>query len=224
MRVRFKIAVLAAIVVIAPFISFGGRPGSDSFDPGLFVTPALKYSVMGKGLGLMYEPQLLSMTRRVHEEVQSNRFELLDINRSPMASIGFFQNPSDASPTIRFLGLTARVKINLTYFPDTDGGRLSDAMDAFGKDLLTIQAQTLGSVQEVGVRGVVLVLIYGKRELADPEYYTDAEAIAVFIPKEVLEQFNAYKIRFNQLFEMSEMFVFKGNEQIQTLLGEFLRG
>jgi hypothetical protein len=224
-RLRLKIAALAAIVVVAPFISFGGNPGSDSsFNPNLFVTPALKYSVIGKGLGLMFQPQLYSMAMRIHQEMKSNRFELMDINHSPMASIGLFADPSETSPTVRYLGVTARVNIKLNVFPDTDSGRLSSAMDAFGKDLLVILGDTLTNVQDVGIRGVVLVLIYSKLDLSDPNYYNDAEAVAIFIPRDTLKEFNAFRIRFNQLFDMSEMFMFKGNDQIQTLLNEFLQG
>ena len=221
---RLKRLLLLVIILVAPFISFGGKPGSSSFNPSLFVTPALKYSLIGKGLSLAYEPQPYSMATRIHQELSSSRFELLDVNRSPMASVGFFANPSETTPTVRFLGVTARVNIKLNYFPDTDGGRLSDAMDAFGKDLLVILGDTLGTVQDIGVRGAVLILIYSKAELSDPNYYNEAEAVAVFIPKDALQQFNAYKIRFNQLFEMSEMFVFKGNEQIETLFNEFMQG
>jgi len=221
---RLKRLVVLAIIIVVPFISFGGRTGDSSFNPSLFVTPALKYSLIGKGLGLAYEPQLYSMATRIHQEMKSNRFELLDVNRSPMASIGFFANPSETTPTIRFLGVTARVNIKLNYFPDTDGGRLSDAMDAFGKDLLVILGDTLATVQDIGVRGAVLILIYSKADLSDPNYYNDAEAVAVFIPKDTLQQFNSYKIRFNQLFDMSEMFVFKGSDQIQTLFSEFMQG
>jgi hypothetical protein len=128
------------------------------------------------------------------------------------------------TPSIRFLGVTARVNILLTYFPDTDGGRLADAMDAFGKDLLVILGSTLSSMQDLSVRGAVLILIYSKAKLSDPNYYDQAEAVAIFIPRETLQQFNSFRIRFDTLFSQSEIFSFKGRSEIQTMFNEFMKG
>jgi len=210
--------------LIFPILPFPMGPKEEGFNPNLYLTPTLKYSVIGKGLSLMYEPQLVSMVNRINQELKSERFELIDVNRSPMASIGFFANPSSLTPSVRFLGVTARVNIKLSYFPDNDWGRMADAMDAFGKDLLTIIGDTLGGMQEIGVRGAVLVLLYSKLTLNDPNYYEQAEAVVIFIPRETLNEFNAFRLKFNQLYEQSEIFAFKGKDQIKVLFEEFLQG
>jgi len=220
---RARTVITVALVIFFPYIPSAGGP-NDNFNPNLYITPTLKYSIVGKGLALMYEPQLLSMAARINKDMKSNRFELIDVNRSPMGSIGFFASPSSSNPTARYLGVTARVNIKLTYFSDSDAGRLSDAMDAFGKDLLGILGQTLSGMQEIGVNGVVLIIIYGKLDLKDPNYWTDAEAMAIFIPKGPLQEFNGLRLRFSQLYDQSEMFMFKGDDQIQNMFKDFMKG
>ena len=224
LRWKGRIEGFTSLALMVPLVAFAASSGAGSFNPSQYLTPALKYSVIGKGLSLIYEPQLVSMATRVNQEMKSNRFELIDTNRSPMASIGFFSTPSEVSPTVRFLGATARVNITLTYFPDDESGRLGDAMDAFGKDLLKILGDTLASVQDIGVRGAVLILIYSKDDLSNPNYFKDAEAVVIFIPKDTLLQFNGFRMRFDKLFEQSEVFSFKGADQIQNLFTEFLAG
>jgi hypothetical protein len=220
MNWRTRLVLIITLAILFPYIPSAGGP--DNFNPNLYVTPTLKYSIVGKGLALMYEPQLQSMAARINKDMKNPRFELIDVNRSTMGSIGFFASPSSATPTARYLGVTARVKINLTYFPDTEAGRLSDAMDAFGKDLLGILGQTLSGMQ--GVNGVVVIIIYGKLDLKDPMYWSDAEAMAIFIPTAPLQEFNGLRLRFSQLYDQSEMFMFRGEDQIQNLLKNFIKG
>ena len=224
MRQKIKILLVIFFLIFSGSAPSKARKKKKTPNLKIYLTPALKYSMLGKSLAVMYEPQLVSMALRIEEELKSPRFELLDTTTSPMASIGFFQNPASVSPTVRFLGIIARVNIKLTCFPDTEAGRLSSAMDVFGKDLLRILGDTLTNIQDLSIRGAVLILIYSKAELTDPSYYQQAEAIVMFIPREVLSEFNAFRMRFNQLFAQSEIFSFKGEHQIQVLLNEFLRG
>lgn len=223
MKWRNKIILTILLVIFFPYIPSAGGP-NDNFDPALYLTPTLKYSMIGKGMALMYEPQLVSMAARINKEMRSSRFELIDVNHSPMGSIGFFESPSSQSPTQRYLAVTARVKINLKYFPDTDAGRLSDAMDAFGKDLLGITGNTLSGMKEVGVRGVAVIIIYNKIDLSDPDYYKDCESVAIFIPRELLNEFNSFRLKFSQLYDQSEMFMFKGEGQMSTLFDQLMKG
>jgi len=223
MKKHFKILLLIFLLVFSAS-SPSKSNKKKTANLKIYLTPALRYSILGKGFAMMYEPQLVSMAMAIEEELSNPRFELLDTTTSPMASIGFFQNPASVSPNVRFLGVIARVNIKLTYFPDTEAGRLSSAMDAFGKDLLRILGDTVSNIQDPSIRGAVLILIYSKAELNAPDYYQQAEAIVMFIPREVLNEFNAFRIRFNQLFAQSEIFSFKGENQIQVLLNEFLRG
>jgi len=223
-KLSSRTRVIGTIIIMYPLLTLAGQAMDQMFNPTLYITPTLKYSVIGKGLALMYEPQMISMVTRINQEIKSDRFEMIDTSRSPMASIGFFSSPTSLTPTARFLGVTARVNISLTYFPDNDAGRLGDAMDAFGKDLLNILGGTLGAMQDLGVRGAVLILIYSKAQLNDPDYFNQAEAIVMFIPRDALQQFNSFKIRFDKLFEQCEFFSFKGQDQIQILFNEFLSG
>ncbi len=224
MKKRLKLVFLIAFVLIFTSDSLGRKKEKPKkFNPNLYLTPALRYSLVGKGLALRYEPQLVSMAVQINDELACDRFELVNTSLSPMASIGFFASPT-LGASIRFLGVIARVNIKLTYFPDTDAGRLGSALDAFGKDLLRILGNTLSNIPDPSVRGAVLILIYSKAQLSDPNYFQQAEAVVIFISREVLAEFNAFRIRFNQLFNMSEIYSFKGEHQIQIMLNEFLQG
>jgi len=194
------------------------------FDPALYVTPLEKYSEIGRGLGARYKSQLNSMAGLIIAQMKSDRFELFDSKASLMGGVGFFGNVSHPESPVRFLGVAARVKINLTYFPDTDAGRFSDAMDAFGKDLLKIQWDNINRGPGEEVEGALLVMVYSRRGLDDPEYYADAQAVALFAPGETLREFFHYRIRMDQFMQASRVYAFSGDEQIKMLLTEFMRG
>ena len=198
--------------------------GQELFDSGWYLTPQNNYSRMGRSLGICYQRELIDLANRVQQELQSQRFELLNINQSPMAGVGFWINPSIFVPETRFIGICARVNIRLDYFPDNEWGRLSSALDAFGKDLIKILGQELENIPEPSVKGAVLILIYSKAKLKDPNYYNQAEAVAIYIPRDTLKKFNSFVITYNTLFSQSEYYYFRGLYQIQILLNHFLRG
>jgi len=198
--------------------------GQEFINRAFYLTPQDNYSRIGKSLAIRYQRELFDLANRVQEELQSERFELLDLNQSPMAGVGFWINPSIFVPETRFIGICARMNIKLNYFPDNEWGRLSSALDAFGKDLIKILGEELENIPDPSVKGVVLILIYSKAGLKNPNYFNQAEAVAIYIPRESLKKFNSFAITYNTLFSQSEYYYFRGLYQIQILLNEFLRG
>jgi len=193
-------------------------------DPGAYLVPLDNYSKAGKALAARYQPELISMAVRTNRELKSGRFQLLDANHSPSAGVGFYLDPRTNSDESRYLGMVARVNVKLTYWPDNDWGRLGDALDAFGKDLLKVLGSGLDNVHDRSIEGAMLVLIYSKADLDDPDYYNQAEAMVIFIPRDVLKNFNSYRLTFNQMFFKSDVYYFQSAEQIQVLTDVFLRG
>jgi len=220
----WKKAVSGAVIGSLVWLVLNPGALAQEFDPYFYLTPLENYSRIGKSLAIRYEAQLWELANNILSELSSERFKLFDQSESPMAGVGFWLNPDILDPQARFLGVCARVNIKLNYFPDNQWGRFSDAMDAFGKDLLRLQGEVLDKIPEQSVKGAVLVLIYSKAELKDPRYYEQAEAMVLFIPREVLKKFNRFQIRYSQLFEQSTIYYFQGPHQIQVLLNDFIRG
>jgi len=214
----------AIIILTLPHALLSQKSDQNEFCPEAFITPLPNYSSLGKALAMRYEPELILMALRAKQELKTDRIELLDWCQSPSASIGFRTDPYLLAADARFLSLSARVNIKLHYFPDNDWGRMGDAIDAFGKDLLKVLGRSLDSIPENSVRGVALVLIYSKQELNDPGYYDYAEALVIFIPRDTLKKFNSCKLTLNRLLEDSDIYAFKGSNQIQLMLTDFLRG
>jgi len=221
---KWEKAVIIALA-LAVFSSLGWSEDRDkNIDPAVYLSPPASYSRIGKSLVIRYEGALKELALKINEQIPSERFELFTSDQAPMGGVGFWINPGLFIPEARFLGVCARVNIKLTYFPDTQWGRLNDALDAFGKDLLRIMGEELKMIPDGAVKGVVLVLIYSKAELSDPHYYEQAEATVIFIPREVLEKFNNFQLTYAKLFDRSVMYYFQGARQIEVLLNEFIRG
>lgn len=221
---KIKWVVAATAVMILPLSVFGQKPGPNVMDPELFMTPDPAYTRIGKRLAVRYRPELDSMAARINREIKPERFEILKVTQTPMAGIGFWTNPSVLAPDVRYLAVAARVNIKLTYFPDNVWGRVGDALDAFGKDLLYIMGSCLSGIEDNSVRGVVLVLIFSRAELNDPEYFNQAEALMIYVPRATLNVFNSHRLSVAKLFDQSELYLFQGPEQIQFMLSELLHG
>jgi len=216
---KMAVKMVMTAMILLPLAAPAEKP-----KPEIYLTPLDQYSRMGKGLALRHEQELVSMAFRVNEEIQSDRFEMLDLSRSPMGGIGFWSNPSVLVPEPRYLAAMARVNVKLIYFPDNNWGRVGDALDAFGKELLRILGETVEEINDNQVRGAVMVLVYSKDELSDPQYWTHAEAAVFFIPREALKKFNTHRMTFQELFDLSDIYVFKGPEEIEILLTQFISG
>lgn len=182
------------------------------------------YSPVGRNLITQYQREIFNLAQKANQIFPWTRFELLDLSQSPMGAVGFWVNPIGQISEERFLGLCARVNIKLNYFPDNQWGRLADALDAFGKDLLRILGEELENIPDPKVKGAVLVLIYSKKELWEPNYFNHAEAIAIYIPRNSLKKFNSFLLTYNLLFSQAEYYYFQGAYQIRFLLNEFLKG
>jgi len=196
----------------------------NGFNPELYLMPFSSYTRFGRSLAQMYQPELVSMVLAIKNEIKSGRFELMDLNHSPKGGAGFWTNPAVFSPHLRYLGVIARVNIRLPYFPDSTPGRMTDALDAFGKDLFRIMGNTLDKIPDSSIKGIVLIIIYSKAELNDPKFYEQAEALVVFISRDDLKKYNSFRISLQKLFDRSDYYYFYGQEQINILLNEFIRG
>jgi len=223
---KWNQAVIAIMLpLVFPSLVFAQESlNQTTLHPNLYMTPLSSYSRYGKSLAITRQPELMYMLDRIQREIQSSRFEILDLNQAPKAGLGFWSNPNVLAPEVRFLGLAVKVNIRLTYFPDSDQGRLADALDAFGKDLIKIMGDTLELIPEPSVKGIVLVLIYSKSELKDPAFYDKAEAYVIYISRTDLKKFNSFQITLHKLFENVDCYYFNGKDQINVLLNYFLRG
>jgi hypothetical protein len=199
---------------------------SKKTNPANYLSPPIKYSLIGKNEALIYQPQLLSLAGRIDREiVKKNRFELLNQDQAPMAGLGFWVSPASfPASDAHYLGIAVRVNIKLDYFNNDEWGRLNDALDAFGKDLFKIAETTLAQVPDPSIKGVELVVIYSRSELESPDYMDNAEATVIFISRENLQNFNNYHLTLGRLFDLSNYYYFRGRYQIQMMLNEFVRG
>jgi len=216
---KIAVKMVMTALILIPLAALAEKPG-----PEIYLTPLDQYSRMGRGLALRHEQELCSMALRIGEEIRSERFEVLDLSRSPLGGIGFWSNPSVLVPEPRYLAAMARVNVRLVYFPDNNWGRVGDALDAFGKDLLRILGETVEEINDNQVRGAVMVLVYSKEELGSPDYWSRAEAAVFFIPRPALKKFNSNRMTFQELFDLSDIYVFKGPEEIDILFNQFLKG
>jgi hypothetical protein len=216
---RIAVSLTGLALILGPIVLAAERPR-----PELYLTPLEQYSRIGRALAIRFEPQLAAMPMRIVQEIRSDRFELIDVNRSPMGGAGFWINPGVLVPEYRYLGVAARVNVKLVYFPDNNWGRVGDALDAFGKDMLRIAGDSLGEINDNSVRGVVMVIIYSKLELDDPQYWDQAEAAVFFIPRAPLARFNANRMTFQELFDQSDIYIFRGADEINILFTQFLNG
>jgi len=216
---KMAVKMLASAASLLSFAAVAQTPKAE-----LYLTPLDQYSRIGRSLAIRHGTELAAILSQVTGEIRSNRFELINLDQSPMAGIGFWANPGVLAPEARYLGLAARMNVRLIYFPDNNWGRPGDALDAFGKDLLRILNDSLSMINDNSVRGAVMVLVYSKAGLGDPLYWERAEAAVFYIPREPLRKFNLNRMTFQQLFDQSDIYVFKGPEQIQILFNEFLGG
>jgi hypothetical protein len=221
---KMRMAVAATAVIMFPLMALGQKNRESLSNPELFLTPDKVYSRIGKNLSQRYEPELLSLASKVNQSFKPDRFELLDVLQTRSGGIGFWINPNMLVPDARYLAIAARINIRLPYFPDSEWGRVGDGLDAFGKDLIKLAGESLAEIQDPSVKGAVIVMIYSKAELNDPAYWDQAEAIVLFVPRNTLDTFNAHRLSVAKMFDQSDMYVFKGPQEIQFMLNEFLHG
>jgi len=222
---RCRAVLVMMIAGIFPIIAWAENPqNDDNFNPYLYLAPGSNYSRMGKSLAQRYEPEMISMIGRIHREIKSDRFEMMDLNQSPAGGVGFWINPEILARDSRFLGVIAKVNIKLPYFPDSDAGRICDALDAFGKDLFIIIEETLDQIPDNSVKGAVVILIYSKSRLEDPNFMDQAEISVMFISREDLKKYNHHQLSLQKLFDRVDFYYFHTQDQIRFFFKYFLHG
>jgi hypothetical protein len=221
---KIKRMVEAAAIMIFPLLVFGQETRQNGLNPELYLTPDSTYSRSGKSLATLFHPELVSLASKINQEIKSDRFELVNSNQSRTGGVGFWSNPNMLVPDAKYLGVAARVNIRLPYFPDSEWGRVGDGLDAFGKDLLKIAGASLEAIPDTSVKGVALVMIYSKADLNDPAYFDQAEAIVIYVPRSTVNVFNAHRLTVAKMFDQSDIYVFKGPQEIQFMFSEFLHG
>ncbi len=223
MRCR-AVMVMMAMAVMIPLIADSQTPPEKGIDPSLYLTPISIYSRIGKSLAIRYQPELIAMIDRIQREIGSDRFQIMDLDQSPNGGVGFWVNPDVMAPDHRFLGIAARVNIQLPYFPDSGAGRVCDTLDAFGKDLFVILQDTLDRIPDNSVQGVAVVLIYSKSRLDDPNFMEKAEISMMFINRDDLKKYNGHQFTLQTLFNRTDFYYFQTRDQIRFFFDHFLRG
>jgi hypothetical protein len=104
----------------------------------------------------------------------------------------------------------------------TDAARhervLQEMQDAYGKAALASMAQQLQAMPDPQVAGGAIIFIYAKQPLSDPSFEQNAEALALFIPRDNVIAFAQLRMTLQTLFSASDMLpVLQGAEQVQNL-------
>ena len=149
-------------------------------------------------------------------------FRFYTMGETSVGGIGLWPNPVNFGATTRYLGVFCRLQVpppsTGRSFPDTDTGRILTILDAYGKDTITMMSKELAGMTDPQIAGGAIIFIYSKRPLTDPAFESDAEALALFIPRPTLTAFAELRMTVQTLFSQSEMLpIFKGNEQITNL-------
>jgi hypothetical protein len=183
------------------------------------VAPAGSYSdPEWQELATKHMSKLTGLQSALLGKLGSRPFRLLTMSESAVGGIGFWAAPF-ADTSSRYLGVFAKVQINsASPFPDTDSGRVLQAMDRFGKDTIYALARQLESMPEPQISGGALLFIYGKGDLNSYAFEQDAEAMALFMPRQAVMSFASLQMTIQSLFSSSSMLpVFKGPQEIESL-------
>ena len=190
---------------------------------GAIITPAESYSDPAwKDKAAAVAPGMARLQSSCAAKFAPDGFRFLTMGETSVGGIGLWPNPVNFGATTRYLGIFARLQVpppsSGRSFPDTDTGRILTILDAYGKDTLTMMSKELAGMNDPQIAGGAIIFIYGKRPITDPGFESDAEALALFIPRPTLTAFAELRMTVQTLFSQSEMLpIFKGNEQITNL-------
>jgi len=188
------------------------------------ITPVGLYSnVRMKTLATLYR---LNQERVVKaaEQFSPENFRLLNTTDSSVGGIGFWMNPAQFGNPDRYLGLFARVILpSDTPFRNDQSGRVAAVMDRYGKPALEALAKELSLIPDPAVKGGALIFIFSKEPLASPSFDNTAEALVLYIPKDDIIVFSQFRMTLQALFNKSDLFMFEGADQMQTLTKLFIQ-
>jgi len=166
--------------------------------------------------------RLVEIKKRLPAGYGPGRMHLLTTAESAVGGVGFWGNPTRFGSPQRYLGIFARVQCpepsSGRPFPDTQTGRVMAIMDAYGKHAIKVTADELEKMPDQQIAGAVMIFIYAKKPVTDPGFEENAEALALFMPRQSVKQFAALRMTIHTLFSSSQMLpIFQGAEQMEQL-------
>ncbi len=187
------------------------------------ITPVALYtSVPIKSLAALYRLNQEHVAK-LNASFPAGTFRLLDTNESSVGGVGFWMNPGQFGNPDRYLGLFARVVLpSDTPFRNDQPGRVTAIMDRYGKPALEVLSKELDSIPDPAVKGGALIFIFSKEPLTSPTFDSNAEALVLYMPKPEIGMFAQFRMTLQALFNKSDMFMFQGADQIQTLTRLFI--
>lgn len=209
-------AQAAATFIYAQTYGAGGAP--DVITPiGLYSNPRMKTLA---GLYRLNQEHLLQATRKFPD----SNFRLLSTSESAVGGVGFWMNPAQFGNPDRYLGLFARVSVPADHpFRPDQQGRVQAIMDRYGKEAIAALAHELGQIPDPAVKGGALIFIFAPGPVNNPGFNGNAEAMVLFVGKQNLATFAEYRMTLQALFNQSDLFLFQGADQIQTLTQYFIQ-
>ena len=217
---HIKKIVMAALLVAVPLspsiiMAQGGKPS--------VLTPSEKYSDPAwKQKATKYSPRLNDIYKAHVKKYKQDQIHFLTTAESSVGGIGFWPSPVNYGDPSRYLSVMARVRCpepcTGRAFPDTQTGRIMTVMDAFGKFTIGELAKQLKEINDPAIKGAAIIFIYDRKAVTAPDFESNAEAFALFIPKDAVIKFAELRMTIQSLFSQSQMLpVFKGGEQIKNL-------
>jgi hypothetical protein len=200
-----------------------GQAYSAAAVPELITPVALYTSGHIKSLAALYRANQEHVAG-LNERFPGGTFRLLDTVDSSVGGVGFWMNPAQFGNPDRYLGLFARVVLPTeTPFRNDQPGRVAAIMDRYGKPSLEVLSKELESISDPAVKGGALIFIFSKEPLSSPTFDSNAEALVLYMPKADISMFAQYRMTLQALFNKSDMFMFQGTDQIQTLTHLFIQ-
>ena len=190
---------------------------------GAVITPAESYGDPAwRDKAAAVSPGLARLQSSCTGKFAPASFRFLTLGETSVGGIGLWPNPVNFGATTRYLGVFARLQVpppsSGRSFPDTETGRILTILDAYGKDTITMMSKELAGMNDPQIAGGAIIFIYGKRPLTDPGFESDAEALALFIPRPTITAFAELRMTVQTMFSQSEMLpIFKGGDQITNL-------
>ncbi len=207
----------AALLFVCSIPASIGAQGASALTPtGSYSDPAWAQAAK------KYRNELVKAQRGIAGKFGEDRIHFLTAGESAAGGLGFWMSPAHYGTDNRYLCIFARVSLpertTGRAFPDTQAGRLMTIMDAYGKHSLKVLSEALQKMDDPKIAGAGMVFIYAKKPVTAPDFENDAEAMAIFMPRDAVMQFAALRMTVHTLFSKSHMLpVFVGKDQIESL-------
>ncbi|OGP60007.1 MAG: hypothetical protein A2V67_00895 [Deltaproteobacteria bacterium RBG_13_61_14] len=188
------------------------------------ITPVSLYSnVRMKSVAALYRLNQEHVVKAA-EQFPPDSFRLLTTAESSVGGVGFWMNPAQFGNPDRYLGVFAKVVVpGNTPFRNDQPGRVAAVMDRYGKPALEALAKELSMIPDPGIKGGALIFVFSREPLSSPSFFDNAEAMVLYIPKPDLITFSQYRLTLQALFNQSDLFMFEGADQMQTLTRLFIQ-